>query len=72
MDARERDCLRDRDLECVEALSLGFVFDFRLGAMAAAYATIQAIPHCGNLVPRRIVNVARQHAPRPRKVINAT
>jgi hypothetical protein len=31
----------------VEALSLGFFFSFRLGAMAAAYATIQALPHCG-------------------------
>jgi hypothetical protein len=50
-DARERDCRRgpdrDPDLEGVAALSLDFFFVFRLGAMAAAYGTIQVLPHCG-------------------------
>ena len=44
----------DGPAEFAAARPAGFFFDFRLGAMAAAYATIRTVPHCGKVVAPRI------------------
>jgi hypothetical protein len=68
-EARERDCRRDPGRgpgfggRAAAAPSPGFFFDFRLGAMAAAYATIQSRPHCG----KRVDTLSPERSAMPRK-----